>query len=76
MAKKESENIAADIHQLEKDISFYRTELFSTRPAEYVYEVRKLLAKAEERRRQLISKMHEAKRKEGIIEKNNKLKTK
>ena len=76
MVKKESENIAADIHNLEKDISFYRTELSLTRPAEYVVEVRKLLAKAEERRRQLISKMHEAKRKEDIIEKNNKLKTK
>jgi hypothetical protein len=72
MAKKESENILEDIHKLEKDIHFYKTELLMQRPAEYVHEVRKLLNKAEEKRRHLIFKMNEAKRREESAEKNSK----
>jgi uncharacterized membrane protein YgaE (UPF0421/DUF939 family) len=71
MAKKESENISEDIRELEKDIHFYKTELMMTRPSEYVYEVRKLLNKAEEKKRHLTFKLHETERKEGIAEKNS-----
>jgi hypothetical protein len=73
MAKKESESISGDIHKLEKDIHFYKTELLLERPVKYVYEVRKLLTKAEEEKRHLTFKMHEAERKESIIEKTKKL---
>ncbi|MDP3883114.1 MAG: hypothetical protein Q8Q48_03615 [Candidatus Staskawiczbacteria bacterium] len=70
MAKKESENISDDIHKLEKDIHFYKTELLMERPAEYVHEVRKLLTKAEEKKRHLTFKLHEAEHKENATEKN------
>lgn len=68
--KKESENILEDIRGIEKDIHFYKTELLSERPPEYVYEVRKLLVKAEEKKRHLMFKVHKAQRKESIVEKN------
>ncbi len=70
MAGKESENILKDIHKLEKDIHFYKTELLSERPSEYVYEVRKLLAKTEEKKRHLTFKLHETEHKESVVEKN------
>ena len=69
MGKKESENILEDIHKIEKDIHFYKTELLLERPAEYVYEVRKLLTKAEEKKRHLMFIFHEAEHKEKVIEK-------
>jgi hypothetical protein len=68
MEGKEFENILADIRKLEKDIRFYRTELLKERPAEYVYEVRKLLNKAEEKKRHLTFKLHEAERRESVAE--------
>lgn len=68
--KKESENISEDIRVLEKDIHFYKTELLLDRPKEYVYEVRKLLVKVEEKKRHLIFKLHEVERKESLMEKN------
>jgi hypothetical protein len=71
MAEKESGKISEDIHKIEKDIHFYKTELLSSeRPAEYVYEVRKLLSKAEEKKRHLVFKLHEAERKESVAAKN------
>ncbi|MEK7658783.1 MAG: hypothetical protein AAB352_02845 [Patescibacteria group bacterium] len=70
MAGRESEKILEDIHKLEKDIHFYKTELLLERPSEYVYEVRKLLAKAEEKKRHLTFKLHEAEHKESVVEKN------
>jgi hypothetical protein len=70
MAKNESENILEDIHKLDKDIHFYKTELLLERPAEYVYEVHKLLTKAEEKKRHLMFKLHEAEHKESVAEKN------
>jgi len=67
---KESEKISTDIHKIKKDINFYKTELLSERPVDYVYEVRKLLAKAEEKKRHLASILHEAERRESIAEKD------
>jgi hypothetical protein len=70
MAKKESENILKDIHKLEKDIHFYKTELLLERPSEYIFEVHKLLNKAEEKKRHLMFTLHEAEHKESVMEKN------
>ena len=70
MDKKESEKIEEDLNELEKDIHFYKTELYKDRPREYVYEVRKLLSKAEEKKKHLIFKLHEAEHREDIAEKN------
>lgn len=70
MAQKESEKILEDIHKIEKDIHFYKTELLAERPSEYIYEVHKLLNKAEEKKRHLMFSLHEAERKESVIEKN------
>ena len=70
MAQKESDKISEDIHETEKDIHFYKSELLLDRPAEYVYEVRKLLAKAEEKKRHLTFELHETERKESVAEKN------
>jgi len=70
MAKNESENILEDIHKLDKDIHFYKTELMLDRPSEYIYEVHKLLAKAEEKKRHLMYKLHESEHKESVMEKN------
>jgi len=69
MAMKESEKIKDDIHKIEKDIHFYKNELLAERPAEYIYEVHKLLTKAEEKKRHLGFKLHEAEHKESIMEK-------
>ena len=74
MAKKESEKVMEDVHKLEKDISFYKTELMRDRPQEYVYEVRKLLVKAEEKKRHLVYVAQELARKEALAEKANKIK--
>lgn len=70
MAQKESEKILEDIKQLEKDIHFYRTEVLIERPAEYIFEVRKLLVKAEEKKRILGFRLSEAKHREDAMEKN------
>jgi len=70
MAGKESEKIEEDIHEIEKNIHFYRTELLADRPEEYIYEVRKLLNKAEENKRHLVFKLHEVEHKENVAEKN------
>lgn len=70
MAGKESEKILKDIHKLEKDSHFYKTELLLERPKEYVFEVRKLLTKAEDKKRHLIFKLHEAEHRESVVEKN------
>jgi hypothetical protein len=71
MAGKESGKISEDIHELEKDIHFYKSELFASgRPEEYIYEVHKLLAKAEEKKRHLTFELHETERKESVAEKN------
>jgi hypothetical protein len=74
MAKKESEKILEDIHKLEKDIHFYKTELLLERPAEYIYEVRKLLNKAEEKKRHMMAQLHGAEHKEIVAEKNKNVK--
>lgn len=70
MGARESEKILENIHKLEKDIHFYKTELLLERPSEYVYEVHKLLTKAEEKKRHLTFKLHEAEHKESVAEKN------
>lgn len=70
MEKKESDKIKEDIHKIEKDIHFYKTELLLERPAEYVYEVRKLLIKAEEKKRILGFRLGEAKQREDVAEKD------
>ena len=67
---KESEKISKDIHDLEKDINFYKSELLYDRPSEYIYEVRKLLAKAEEKKRHLTFGLKEAEHRESIAEKD------
>ncbi|MCX6719542.1 MAG: hypothetical protein NTV36_00295 [Candidatus Staskawiczbacteria bacterium] len=69
MGEKESGKILEDIHKIEKDIHFYKTELLLERPADYVYEVRKLLTKAEDKKRHLTFELHDAEHKEKISEK-------
>jgi len=69
MADKESEKISEDIRKIEKDIRFYKTEIFMERPTEYVYEVHKLLTKAEEKKRHLAFKLQEAEHRESVMEK-------
>lgn len=70
MAEKESQKILEDIKKIEKDIHFYKTELLMERPAEYVYEVHKLVSKSEEKKRHLTFELHEAERRESVMEKN------
>lgn len=70
MPEKESKKILEDIHKIEKDIHFYRTELSLERPAEYVHEVHKLLAKAEEKKRHLTFELHDAERRDSAVEKS------
>ena len=72
MAGKESENLLGDIHKIEKDIHFYKTELLLERPSEYIYEVRKLLVKAEDKKRHLMFEVKEAQHRESIAEKESK----
>jgi hypothetical protein len=73
MAEKESEKIQEDIYKLEKDIHFYKMELGGLeRPKDYVYEVHKLLTKAEEKKRHMTFKLHETEHRESIAEKNKK----
>jgi hypothetical protein len=70
MVVKESEKILEDIHKLEKDIHFYKTELLLERPAEYIVEVRKLIVRAEEKKRILGFRLSEAKHREDAAEKS------
>lgn len=70
MQKKESEKILEDLRKAEKDIHFYKTEInFVGRPKEYVVEVRKLLTKAEDRKRHLKFELQKAEHRESVIEK-------
>ncbi|MBI1866513.1 MAG: hypothetical protein HYS02_01970 [Candidatus Staskawiczbacteria bacterium] len=68
MAKKESENILDKVHKIEKDIHFYKTELLSQRPKEYVEALHKLISMAEANKRQLIGRAHQLEHKEELEE--------
>jgi len=69
---KESEKILEDMHTLDEDIHFYKTEVLLERPAEYIVEVRKLIAKAEEKKRVLGFRLSEAKHRESVVENKTK----